>query len=94
MKEFFELNNKQDTEPTIVWDAGKAVIRVFYKAKCLTKKRKREGKNDLLEEIKRKQKELNKYPNNEKIKKEIKLLQSEYVSKIEQEIEWNLKTLK
>lgn len=79
----------------VAWDTCKAVIRGYFIQQSTIQKRKREkNKADLLEEIKKKEKELTKDLSNEEISKEIKLLRAEYSSILEQEIDCNLNILK
>uniref|UniRef100_A0A670JHA3 Reverse transcriptase domain-containing protein n=1 Tax=Podarcis muralis TaxID=64176 RepID=A0A670JHA3_PODMU len=95
LKEYFELNNNKETNMNIVWDASKAVLRGFLiQENSYRKKVKEQKKEELITQLRKCEKNLIEKPNDEQNKQLYKMLQTQYSTLINQEVEWGIKLMK
>uniref|UniRef100_A0A670J9A9 Reverse transcriptase domain-containing protein n=1 Tax=Podarcis muralis TaxID=64176 RepID=A0A670J9A9_PODMU len=95
LSEYFQDNLDKGTKISVVWDASKAVMRGLLIQQNAWKRNNREKKTkEILRQITDNEQKLIKKPNNEKIRQEIKTLQTQFAMIIDKEVEWNIKRLR
>uniref|UniRef100_A0A803TV12 Reverse transcriptase domain-containing protein n=1 Tax=Anolis carolinensis TaxID=28377 RepID=A0A803TV12_ANOCA len=92
-KEYFSINDTNEMNPQIVWDAYKAVARGYLiQLSAIKRKQKEVEWNRLNKEIEMKEKELKSNPKNKKIKRNLDLLnkmkESRDLEKLAKQIKW------
>uniref|UniRef100_A0A670ICM2 Reverse transcriptase domain-containing protein n=1 Tax=Podarcis muralis TaxID=64176 RepID=A0A670ICM2_PODMU len=95
LTEFFRNNMDKGTRTSVVWDASKAVMRGLLIQQNVWKRNNREKwTKEILRQIMDYEQKLIKKPNNEKIRQEIKILQTQFAMTTNKEVEWNIKRLR
>uniref|UniRef100_A0A670HXI2 Reverse transcriptase domain-containing protein n=1 Tax=Podarcis muralis TaxID=64176 RepID=A0A670HXI2_PODMU len=95
LKEYFDLNLNKETKIDVVWDASKAVLRGFLIQQNKYRKKLREvKKGEIIKQLKVEEGKLIANPGDENTKQIYKLLQTQYSTLINQEVEWGIKTMK
>uniref|UniRef100_A0A670IED3 Reverse transcriptase domain-containing protein n=1 Tax=Podarcis muralis TaxID=64176 RepID=A0A670IED3_PODMU len=95
LTDYFADNCDKGTKISVVWDASKAVIRgYFIQQNAIKNKNREKGKKEILEQIMDNEQKLIQKPNCQKIKENIKILQAQFATIINREVEWNIKKLR
>uniref|UniRef100_A0A670HN63 Reverse transcriptase domain-containing protein n=1 Tax=Podarcis muralis TaxID=64176 RepID=A0A670HN63_PODMU len=95
LKEYFVDNCDKGTKVNVVWDASKAVIRgYFIQQNAIKNKNREKGKEEILKQIMVNEQKLSQKPNCQKVKERIKILQAQFATIINREVEWNIKRLR
>lgn len=94
-KEYFEMNLRNRSRnqcENCLGSKQSSVQGVFHPTECIQKKN--EGKKpEVWEKLKKKERELFKHRDDENIKQNIKILQTQFSMLINEEIEWKIKWL-
>lgn len=77
INEYFKINDIQETETAVVWDAFKAVMRgQLIKLNKIAKKKQEEKDKQLEQELEETEQKLKRRPGNKKTRKEIKTIET------------------
>lgn len=90
---YFQANLNKGTQVQTGWDACKAVMRGALMALNSKDKKKIENVKKIQKNIKQKERELKKRPGKKKLTKDIKILQEQLNSLLNEAVCWNLKRL-
>uniref|UniRef100_A0A670KGT6 Reverse transcriptase domain-containing protein n=1 Tax=Podarcis muralis TaxID=64176 RepID=A0A670KGT6_PODMU len=95
LKQYFTENSGKGTKANVVWDASKAVIRgYFIQQNAIKNKNREKGREEILKQIMANEQKLAQKPNCQEAKERIKILQAQFATIINREVEWNIKKLR